>query len=237
MKLLKLLFLSGVIVAMQAHADDPSYLCQNQITLQLQEEGWVTSKTALVTVGIQAATSKDDSVQLIQQITNKLKSVITDSSPWKLVGLSTEKNSAGLMAISATMNARLNNDQLTQLQGAIDKLNKAGEQFTIQNIDYQPQLSEISAEKTRLRDLIYHDVLEQQKVINTAFSSTNYQLQTLMFNEPYVAGNAPVMFASVGGATRMASAQNTTTPYSQQLMLTASVTFSSISQACAKIEK
>lgn len=232
------LFFSAIIISLQANAAEPSYPCQNKITLQLQEEGWVTSKTALVAVGIQAATNKNNSSALIQQITDKLKSAMLDASTWRLVALSTKKNSAGLIEVAALMSARLNNDQLTQLQGAIDKLNKAGEQFTIQSISYEPQLIEISAEKTRLRRLIYQEVLEQQKVINTAFAGAAYQLQTLSFDEPYIRANTPLMFAAVGNAARTTpTTSNKAASYSQQLTLTANVTFNSVNQACEKIEK
>ncbi|MCD8499681.1 MAG: hypothetical protein LRY43_00745 [Gammaproteobacteria bacterium] len=57
--------------------------------------------------------------------------------------------------------------ELAQLQGSIESLNKAGEQYKIAEIDYQPTLAEISAENTKLRQQIYHAVLEQQEKINT----------------------------------------------------------------------
>ncbi len=218
-----------------SYADDQN--CQNQISMQLQEEGWVTSKTALVIVNIQAATSKDSSSKLIAQVTNKLKSIVTDSTPWRLIDLATEKNSAGLLAISAKMSARLNNDQVAQLQSAIDTLNKAGEQYKIENIDYQPQLSEIAAENTRLRSLIYGDVLEQQKAINSAFTGVSYQLQTLNFDEIYaVPSSRPMAMYAVTEASRQANS-STAAPFSQQLTLNARVTFSSPNLTCEKADK
>ncbi len=209
--------------------------CQNQISMQLQEEGWVNSKTALVTVSIQAATNKDNSSKLIAQITNKLKSIVTDSTAWKLVDLSTEKNGAGLLAISAKMSARLNNDQIAQLQNAIDTLNKAGEQYKVESINYQPEFSEIAEENTRLRGLIYRDALEQQKAINAAFSGANYQLQTLNFDEVYasVASDRPtIMYA----ANARQAGSSSATPFSQQLIINARVTFSSFNPICKKTD-
>lgn len=210
--------------------------CQNQISMQLQQEGWVTSKTAAVTVEIQAATSKDDSAKLIAQITDKLKSIVKNSAPWRLVDLSTTKNSAGLLAIAAKMSARLDNDQIAQLQSAIDTLNKAGEQYKIEGIDYQPQLAEIADENTRLRVLLYKDMLEQQRIINSAFTSAAYQLQTVNFESPYVAAvSRPMMMyaAKSVNADRQAPQVNAT-PFSQQLILTANVTFSALNTTCEK---
>lgn len=237
---MKFFFLASIIGTSvhTTYADDAVALCQDQITLQLQEEGWVTSKTALVTVGIQAATAKKDSSQLIQQITEKLKHVISDTSAWKIVALSTEKNSAGLISVAATMSARLTHDQLTQLQGAIDQLNTAGEQFTVQNIDYQPQAAEIAEEKTHLRQSIYRDALEQQTVMNNIFSGATYRVQTLSFNEPYMGMHTPqvVMLGAVGGA-RSATESEQATTYSQQVTLTANVTFSNLDATCLKAQK
>ncbi|MBP9726722.1 MAG: hypothetical protein KBD83_04580 [Gammaproteobacteria bacterium] len=218
-----------------SYAEDQN--CQNQISMQLQEEGWVTSKTALVTVNIQAATSKDSSSKLIAQVTNKLKSIVTDSTPWRLVDLSTEKNPAGLLAISAKMSSRLNNDQVAQLQGAIDTLNKAGEQYKIENIDYQPELAEIAAENTRLRSLIYSDVLEQQKAINTAFTGSGYQLQTLSFDEVYAAPSRPMLAYTANMDSARRTSSPAAAPFSQQLTLNARVTFSSPNLSCEKIDK
>lgn len=209
--------------------------CQNQISMQLQQEGWVTSKTASVTVGIQAATSKDDSAKLMVQITDKLKSIVKNSAPWRLVDLSTTKNSAGLLAIAAKMSSRLNNDQIAQLQSAIDTLNKAGEQYKIEGIDYQPQLTEIADENTRLRVLLYKDVLAQEGMINAAFTGAHYQLQTINFESPYVATIRPMMMVAGNGmgAERQAASASAT-PFSQQLILTANVTFSSPNTTCEK---
>ncbi|MES2204303.1 MAG: hypothetical protein V4496_03695 [Pseudomonadota bacterium] len=230
------LSLLGIICAsvfVTSYADHQS--CQNQISMQLQEEGWVSSTTAQVTVSIQAATNKDNSSEVVASITKKLKSVVNEKDPvaWRLVDLSTEKNSAGLFAISAKMSARLNNAQLTQLQNMIQSLNKAGEQYKVDSIDYQPTLAEIADENTRLRVLLYKDVLGQEQIINSAFADKKYQLQTLSFDSPYTATPRPMVMFAGNAATRQASA-STSTPFSQQLILTANVTFSSPNVACEK---
>lgn len=231
------LLLMSLLVLTTGYAEDQRDNCLDQISMQLQEEGWVTSATAQVTVNIQAATNKNSSAVLLENMTNKLKSIVRNSAPWRLVNLSTEKNSAGLLAISAVMTARLDNDQLAQLQSSIETLNKAGEQYKIADIDYQPQLSEISAENSRLRALLYKDVLEQQKIINNAFVGVNYQLQTLNFFADATAQSQPkpVMFASVGSNARQAS--SSATPFSQQMVLSANVTFSTPNLACNKSNK
>lgn len=215
-----------------SYADDQN--CQNLISMQLQEEGWVSSSTAQVTVSIQAATNKDNSSAIVETITQKLKRVVKESVSWRLVDLSTEKNSAGLFAISAKMSARLNNTQLTQLQNAIDSLNKAGEQYKVAGIDYQPTLAEIADENTRLRVLLYKDVLEQERIINSAFSDKKYQMQTLNFDTPYVAApRTQMMYATNGVGAGRQDASSAATPFSQQLILTANVSFSS-NASCEK---
>lgn len=238
MKLLKLslvLLVTSAAVFTTAYADKPNN-CLDQISMQLQEEGWVTSATSQVTVNIQAATSKDNSAILLASITNKLKGVVKGSVEWRLVNLSTEKNSAGLLAISVAMTARLTSDQLAQLQNSIETLNKAGEQYKIDDIDYQPQLSEISAESSRLRALLYKDVLEQQKIINNAFGGVNYQLQTLNFvSDANSSPVRPMMLATMGSNARQASPS--AAPFSQQMILSANVTFSTHNFACEKVAK
>lgn len=233
------LSLLGIICAsvfVTAYADDQN--CQNQISMQLQEEGWVSSSTAQVTVSIQAATNKDNSSAVVASITKKLKGLVKEAVSWRLVDLSTEKNSAGLFAISAKMTARLNNGQLTELQNAIESLNKAGEQYKVVGIDYQPTLAEMADENTRLRVLLYKDLLEQERYINSAFPNTKYQLQILKFDAPYVAAARPVMMYAANGLGAERSAPTTNpTPFSQQLILTADVTFSSQNEACVKSTK
>ena len=225
------LSLLGIVCASvfaTAYADHQN--CQDQISMQLQEEGWVSSSTAQVTVSIQAATNKDNSSAVVASITKKLKSVVKEAISWRLVDLSTEKNSAGLFAISAKMSARLNNAQLTELQNAIESLNKAGEQYKVEGIDYQPTLAEIADENTRLRVLLYKDILGQEQIINSAFSDKKYHMQTLTFDSPYVAAPRPVMMYAAANARQAPAASST--PFSQQLILTANVTFSSPNVAC-----
>lgn len=235
LKLSLILLVTSAAVFTTVYADKPNN-CLDQISMQLQEEGWVTSVTSQVTVSIQAATSKDSSAVLLGSITNKLKGIVKDSAQWRLVNLSTEKNSAGLLAVSASMTARLTNDQLAQLQNSIETLNKAGEQYKIEDIDYQPQLSEVSAEYSRLRALLYKDVLEQQKIINHAFVDANYQLQTLTFvTDASASPVRPVMFAAMGSNARQASPS--AAPFSQQMILSANVTFSTHNSACEKVAK
>jgi hypothetical protein len=216
------------------YGDQPS--CQNQISLQLQEEGWVSSETAQVMVSIQAATSKNNVSVLIETITGKLKSLVKQSVSWRLVDLSTQKNSAGLFAVSAQLSARLSSDQLAQLQSTIDSLNKAGEQYKIEGVDYQPTLQEIAAENSRLRVLMYKDLLEQQKLINAAFPSANYQLQLLSFDSAYAGTPAPVMMYAGANTARQITANNAM-PFSQHVILNASITFGSLNPACEKSDK
>lgn len=205
---------------------DNSVSCQNQISMQLQEEGWVSSHSAEVTVSIQAASSKNNVSAQIEGITNRLSHLITPSASWRLVNLSTQKNNAGLFTISAQMSTRLDNDQLSQLQANIDSLNKAGEQYKIDGVDYQPTLAEFALEHTRLRGLIYKDILEQQKNINDVFSNESYSLQSLTFDPPYTNSPKPMlMFASVGNTRQAAASENL--PFSQEVMITANIVFAS----------
>ncbi len=231
------IFLLSVMCAclyVTTYADEKN--CQAQISLQLQEEGWVTSKAAQVTVGIQVATSKNDISSLMDNITDKLKKLVKPSAVWRLVDLSTQKNSAGLFAVSAQMTARLDNDQLAQLQSQIESLNKAGEQYKIDNIDYQPTLSEIAAENTRLRGLIYQDILEQEKLINTAFSGSAYQLYSLSFDSPYVATPKAMMMYTATSGTRQTTT-NDAMPFSQQIIVTANIIFSTPNFLCDRVKK
>lgn len=238
MNTVKLSLLGVVCACVLATSYAETQNCQNQISMQLQQEGWVNSNTAQVTVSIQAATNKNDSSAIVANITKKLKDLIKDPISWRLIDLSTEKNSAGLFAISAKMSARLDNAQLTALQNSIDSLNKAGEQYKVEGIDYQPTLAEISNENTRLRVLIYKDVLEQQRIINGAFADSKYQLQSLNFDSSYTASPRPMMMyaGNAASATRQLTS-SAATPFSQQLLVTANVTFSTPNLSCEKAEK
>ena len=61
----------------------------------------------------------------------------------------------------------------------------------------------------------------------------HFQMQTLSFDSPYVAAPQPVMMYTANGlgSARQANA-SASTPFSQQLLLTANVTFSSPNLAC-----
>ena len=155
--------------------------CLNQVSMNLSAEAWVATQTAQVTVAVNAALTQDQSSNLSAALLEKLSSV-SGVSDWRLVSLTRQENDAGLIAVNAQAVARLSNSQISTMQTKLQKLNKPGEKYGIQEINYTPSLQEVNTTETVLRSSLYDQVRQSLSALNKDFPDAHYQVYRVSFN-------------------------------------------------------
>jgi hypothetical protein len=175
--------------------------CLNQVSMNLSAEEWVVTQTAQVTVAVNAAVTQQQSGDLSAALLEKLASV-SGVKDWRLLNLSRQENDTGLIAVNAEAMARLSNVQVSMMQSKLEKLNKPGEKYSIQNISYVPSLQEVNSTETLLRSSLYAQVSQSLDALNKAFPATHYQVYRVNFVGGRDVVNAPMAayVRTVGGA-------------------------------------
>src|SRR5262245_12903757 len=131
----KLLFLTLTFLSFPAWSDIQLGDIQNKITLQLQAEQWVTTKTALVNVGVNAAVT-DQGIDKVQTDVMQKLNQLSDKGEWHILTFNRQLDSSGLESIQITAQARLPQSELANLRNKAKSISKPGETFTIDNIQF-----------------------------------------------------------------------------------------------------
>lgn len=228
------LFVFSFLLFSSVWADDNSSdALLNKITFQLNAEQWVTTKTALVTIGVNAGVS-DVGVEKIQdEVLGKLGK-ISDQGTWHIVSLDRTQDQSGLEKIQIAAQARLPSLALAGLRDKAKAISKPGETFTLDNLQFTPSEEELRAANTDLRGNIYQQAKEELDRVNKAYPSQKYYLHNIDFIGPLMP--APVA-QNTFVAVRMA--QGTVVkelPVGNKLVISATVTLAALpDQLVAKL--
>lgn len=126
----------------------------NQVTLQLNAEQWVTTKTALVTVGVNASVA-DGGVEKIQADVLAKLNQISNKSEWHLTSFNRSQDQSGLERLQITAETRLPSAELSGLRAKAKAISKPGETFSLDNIEFTPSADELRDANINLRNDIY----------------------------------------------------------------------------------
>lgn len=193
----------------------------SKITYQPSVEGWVTTDSVDVNVAINAALNDANVADKKQSILNKLQGV-AKGAVWHLAAFNQSQDSSGLTRLTILANARLPQTATTNLAGQLKKISKSGEQYSVAGMAFTPSQSEINAEKAKLRDQLYQQIVAEIKTLNTTYHQQYYPLEVTFNDNP--ARPMPVMLYKAA-ATNMVSGSSTATPnLASRLVLSANVT-------------
>src|SRR5690348_10953477 len=129
------LFIIAVLFAQSVWADISIDPLLNKISLQLQTEQWVTTKTALVNVGVNAAVSDQGIVNVQNDVMQKLNQ-LSNKGEWHVVSFNRQQDASGLESIQIVAQARLPQTELGNLRDKAKAISKPGETFTIDNVQF-----------------------------------------------------------------------------------------------------
>lgn len=176
----KFLLLILVAFSVPARADINLEPLLNKVVLQLQAEQWITTKTALVDVSINAAVT-DQGIEKIQaNVTQKLNQ-LSDKGEWHVLSFNRQLDRSGLESIQMKAQARLPQTELGNLRGKAKSISKPGETFTIDNVHFTPSNEEIRDANTALRNNLYLQAKAEIENLNKLYPDQKYYLHEINF--------------------------------------------------------
>lgn len=158
----------------------------NKVTLQLRAQQWVTTKTALVSVGVNAAVTDQGIEKLQNEVLQKLAQ-LANKDEWHIVSLNRQQDKSGLETVQITAQARLQQSELTGLRDKAKSISKPGETFTIDSVEFTPNEDEIRLASQQLRNNIYQQANAEIDTLNKMYPTQKYYLYQVNFmNYPVV---------------------------------------------------
>ncbi|RDI48824.1 hypothetical protein [Aquicella lusitana] len=192
----------------------------NKVTLQLRAEQWVTTKTALVNVGVNAAVT-DQGIEKIQNDVMQKLNKLSDKGEWHIVSYNRQLDRSGLESIQMTAQARLPQSELANLRDKAKSLSKPGETFTIDAVQFTPSDEEFREANNTLRNSIYQQAKMEIDTLNKQYADQKYYLHQIDFISPPIVpmpiARNEVFMAKAAGA---AAAQPLSVGNKQELQAT-----------------
>lgn len=158
----------------------------DEIVLQLQQEDYVTAKTARIVLNVTAAQKGSDAAGVRQDMLNTVAKLYKDTT-WRVTSFNQSQDGAGLVRWDAQLEARLPESALGKLEETAQKISKPGLQFRIGEVDFSPTLAEQEDGVSKLRTQIYQRVQEELARINTQFKGRTYRVARVDFVPGYAA--------------------------------------------------
>ncbi len=203
------LLLACFLVSLPAWADINLEPLLNKVLLQLQTQQWVTTKTALVNVNINAAVAGKGIDLLQTEIMRKLTE-LSDKGEWHLVSFDRQLDKSGLESMQLVAQARLPQPELANLRDKAKSISKPGETLTIDTIQFTPSDEEFQQAMISLRNNLYQQVKAEIDALNKIYPDQKYYLHQIDFisiGQPVlpVANNNMMLTKFGGGAVGSAS--------------------------------
>lgn len=160
----------------------------NEVSMRLNAEHWVETKTALVRVIVNAAINDQSILKMQDSVLSKLQK-FSPSAEWHITSLNRRQDSSGLESIQLTTQARLSQSDLAGIRKKAKDLSKPGETYKIGNISFRPSEAENRQADSLLRAKIYKQASTELDKLNAAYPKQQYFVHRINFN------GGPVMMA------------------------------------------
>lgn len=160
------------------------------VTFDLYAEGWVTTKTADVTLAVEAAVTG-------AQTESALRTAMADAAAhiakadWRMTGFNRTQDPSGLEHWSAVFEARLPEADLAGLRDKAKKMSKPGLQIEVASIAFTPTLDETETTASQLRADAYKKINAQLATLNAALPGRAYRIAQIDFSRLSTASAAP----------------------------------------------
>jgi len=198
-----LLFLSSSAYAQSTPgqtslAQEPVY--QDDITLELKAEDWLTSQSARLFVNIVAAFDEQQSANLRNDVLKKLKAV-APKADWKITRFNRSASQSGLEQWYISAESRLSEKDMDGIRSKIERSSKPGFKMTLRNITYSPTTAEKETIYADLRKKIYLMAQKEVQSLNDIFSDRSYRISRIDFSP------SAIQYAHRQRVDRLAEAQ------------------------------
>ncbi|MBV8801957.1 MAG: hypothetical protein JO131_03135, partial [Gammaproteobacteria bacterium] len=192
LRLLNMGLLSMVLLS-PTWADTSFEPLLNQVSLQLSAEQWVTTKTALVTVGVNSSVSDTGLEKVQNEVLTKLNQ-ISNKAEWHIIDFNRSLDQSGLERVQISAQIRLASSDLVGLRDKAKAISKPGSTFTIDNIEFSPSAEELQAVNNTLRNNIYQQAKNEIANLNKLYSEDKYYLHNINFNSDFSPQPQPMMY-------------------------------------------
>jgi len=224
---LLLLFLC-FILSLPLFADNSFAPLLNTVTMQFNAEQWVQTKTAVVSIGVNASVSGANLETLQNDILHKLNK-ISNKGEWHIVSFNQSLDQSGLERVQMRAEGRIASGDLGGLRDRAKAISVPGETFTLDNVDYTPSEEEFRNADTALRNNIYSQAKAEIDNLNKLYPDQKFYLHNVNFLGSEVAPsplpqNAMAMVSAAGTSRSNIAVGN-------KLRISATVIFASESNA------
>lgn len=221
----------GFFVSASAWASDNglSDALVNKVTLKLSSEQYVTTKTALVTVGVNAGVN-DAGLEKIQDSVLKKLNGLSSAGEWHIVSFDRSQDQSGLEKVQISAQARMPSSALTNLRQKTKDMSQPGETYTLDNVEFTPSEDEIRAANIQLRGMIYQQAKDEVDRLNKAYSDQKFFVHHIDFVNMFIPQPMPMMQANVMRAgMAVAAASQSNLAVGNKVTTEATVTLGSLS--------
>ncbi len=190
-------FLCSLLMSLNTWAADNSYEpLLNTVTLSLSGEQWVTTQTALVTIGVNATVTGGGLEKMQSTVLAKLNQL--SKGEWHIISFNRTLNQSGLEQVQISAQARLPSAELSGLRDRAKAITKPGETYTLDNVEFVPSEGELRAANTNLRNFIYQQAKNEIVNLNKMNPDQVFYIHSIDFLNTNVAPPQPMMFKAAG---------------------------------------
>lgn len=172
--------LLSVLLLQPLFADTSYEPLLNQVTLQLNAEQWVASKTALVTIGVNASVA-DAGVEKIQADVLAKLNQISNKGEWHLTAFNRNQDQSGLEHLQITAQTRLPSAELGGLRAKAKAISKPGETYTLDNVEFSASADELRDANINLRNDIYQQTKVELANLAKYYPDQKFYLHNINF--------------------------------------------------------
>lgn len=179
-KLIKTSLLLAILALPLPHnAKANDYKPDDMVAFNISAEGWVSTKSARVSLSVEAAVSGNSAGTMRTNMTKAVNDIV--KADWRLISFNRSQDQTGLERWSAVYEARVLESELNGLHEKAKTTSKAGMQISISDIDFSPTLEETQATMAQLRTQLFKQANEQLAVLNSTIPGRNYRIGTISF--------------------------------------------------------
>lgn len=219
------LLLVSLFMSLNAWADNSFEPLLNTVTLELNAEQWVTTQTALVSIGVNAAVTGGGLEKIQSTVLSKLNQI--SKGEWHIISFNRSLSQSGLEQVQISAQARLPSSDLSGLRDRVKAITKPGETYTLDNVEFIPSESEFRAANTNLRNVIYQQAKNEIDALNKVNPEQHYYIHNIDFVGRMAPPPPPQpMMYKAGGIGAMAS-NAATISVGNKLFVTATVVLAS----------
>lgn len=185
--LLSLFMISPVWASDNSH--DPVL---NKVTMKLSADQWVATKSALVTVGVNASVNANGLEKIQDEVLRQLGGISTQGD-WHIISFDRSLDQSGLEKVQISAQARLPSAALSNLRDKAKAISKPGETFTLDNVEFTPSEDELREANTVLRSNIYAQAKEELDRLTKLYPEQRYFVHDIDFVNDVVRVPMPMM--------------------------------------------